>query len=254
MKVYLFYPSGNLTALVKYKPKNSEEKNLIETKVLNINPSVEQIGFIYSEDNIYKLEMVHDELCINAVFSYLNYLEIYKQCLPVELYLVWPDYWVIGEKASGADQYKIDFPTIYEHQILIKDYTIVELPGITHIFYTWSEEKFLDFLKFQINRLKNNTSDSVTWIHRTQETTENTTLIPYIYYHKNQKIIQETSCGSWTIAFVAKEIFENKILGGKKWSIQQTSWEKLSLTTKSQKWLLHCSIKNQVYFREVFDL
>lgn len=74
MRVHLLYPSGNLTALVETKPRSQQFKQDIENKIYKNFPNVEQVGFIYFENNKNVLEMVGNEMCINACLCYYRLL------------------------------------------------------------------------------------------------------------------------------------------------------------------------------------
>lgn len=58
MDIHFLYPSGNPTAIVCHKPNNPNQKYFIGKKIIEIFPSIEQVGFIYKENTDYSLEMV----------------------------------------------------------------------------------------------------------------------------------------------------------------------------------------------------
>lgn len=248
MKVYIFYPSWNLTALVDFKPQNDEEKYSIEQKIFSQNAHIEQVGFIYQEDWVYKLEMSHNELCVNAVFSYLCYLDLHEDIAHTEIYLVWPDFWILGKKSDSQLEYIIEFPAIRKHQIVqLHESTRIELPGISHIFFEWAEKDFDTFLTTTISQLKNVSSDIVTGIHCIKHSEElEDQLKPYIYYHRTGTVVLETSCSSWSIALVARNIFSIWEEWMRVLRIWQISGEALKIETNFSDGSLHCSIKNTV--------
>lgn len=243
MKIYTFYPSWNLTALVDYKPKDNEDKDIIEQEIFSQNPNIEQVWFIYQEDSVYKLEMAHNELCVNAIFSYLCYLDIHEHIVHVEIYLVWPDYGILGKKTHIQWEYILEFPAIREYQIVkIDNATLVELPGITHIFFEGSGECFDSFLEKTIPKL-DKTINRVTWINTVWA---NSQLIPYIYYQRTGKIVHETSCSSGSIALVARDIFSTRMAWSWISKVLQVSGDVLEIETNFSDKTLHCCIKNRV--------
>ena len=69
MNIHFLYPSGNPTAIVCHKPNNPNQKYFIGGKIIEKYPSIEQVGFLYKENNNFTLEMTGNELCINASLS-----------------------------------------------------------------------------------------------------------------------------------------------------------------------------------------
>jgi len=58
MNIHFLYPSGNPTALVFYRPNNANQKYFIGKKIVETYPAIEQVGFLYKENEQYNLEMV----------------------------------------------------------------------------------------------------------------------------------------------------------------------------------------------------
>jgi len=58
MNIHFLYPSGNPTALVCYHPNNANQKYFIGEKIIETYPAIEQVGFLYKENEQYILEMV----------------------------------------------------------------------------------------------------------------------------------------------------------------------------------------------------
>lgn len=249
MKIYTFYPSWNLTALVDHKPKSNEEKNMIEQKIFLQNPDIEQVWFIYQEDWVHKLEMAHNELCVNAIFSYLCYLDIYEDIVHGEIYLVWPDYGVMWWKIEEGNEFFIHMPTIYQHQVITFDnISLVELPWIKHIFYTGAESDFSDFLARQIDELWNIEWDFVTGVHMyTQSEPQEMSLHSFVYYHQDQRLVHETSCASGSIALVVNEVFKQQWDWHKNWKIHQLSGAVITIKSIYKLEGLNCVIRNTVF-------
>ena len=61
---YLFSPSGNDTALVEGIDIDEYTKKILNDKIMEIHPNIEQVGFISLDK--YKLEMAGGEFCGNA--------------------------------------------------------------------------------------------------------------------------------------------------------------------------------------------
>ncbi len=64
---YIADPTGNITALVDYKP--DIDLKTAAHKIMNDDNSIEQVGFISFDDEKIKLRMSGDEFCGNAAMS-----------------------------------------------------------------------------------------------------------------------------------------------------------------------------------------
>lgn len=245
MEIFTFYPSGNLTALVCYRPKETE-KMVIEEKIFQIYPQIEQVWFIYLEDNIYKLEMTHGELCVNAILSYLCYLDLYMSVFDTEIYLVWPNYKIRGIKSS-TQEYTVYFPDIYQAQFLSLDSVdIVDMKGIKHIYIEYNSTDFIPNLNYQICILKHQSVEWVSGVNWVENKDWVIILHPYIFYHSNHRVTYETSCSSWSIGLVVSKVFKENITHAKTWEIQQLSWEYIRINSCLKNGVLSCRITNTV--------
>lgn len=254
MNIHILYPSWNPTALVELKPTDFAQKKDIETVIIEKYPQIEQVGFIYTNDWIPMLEMVNEELCINAIFSYLYVLKMKIWTDKQEIHLIWPNYWVIWEKKNES-YFTLHFPTIYTNQIFsFENYSIVDLPWIRHILSPLPQEDFIKFMDTEISQLKLRTGLLVTGINRLSSVKNEIYLESYIYYHKNNILIPETSCWSGTLAYVANEISKNKTPRKTWWEIRQVSWDILRVEWFLWEDGIHCSISNTVIYENFFIL
>lgn len=249
MKIHFLYPSWNLTALVEIQPKNIDEKKNITSKILTKYTKVEQVGFIYWVDGINMLEMADGELCVNAIFSYLCLLNRDKGVHKTEIYLVWPNYWITGEK-KWATKYLLDFPTVYQHQIIqLNDYSVVELQWITHIVTEMNQKNFEIFMENQLKTLKLKHRHTVTGISNIYHNKNYISITPYIYYSQSDTLICETCCASASISVVANEILQKNLQKKIKWHIWQVSWKKLEIEAFWLNDEIHWTISNHVLYK-----
>ena len=68
IEYYILDPAGNITALVTNAVSHKEYKPIAD-RIMSINKSVEQVGFVTFGKNDIKLNMAGDEFCGNAVMS-----------------------------------------------------------------------------------------------------------------------------------------------------------------------------------------
>lgn len=198
VKVHLVYPSWNLTALVEIKPANKAFKESVEKKVYEKFPDVEQVWFIYTENNYPTLEMVGNELCINAALCYFHLCILRDKTLH-QIFIKWPNCIIEGWQTDNELIY-IDFPQFNQHAIThnpTNDTQIVQLPGITHIFTKNTNHTPIELAK---TSMQEGVAIGVSHI---QENSDITHLRTHIFLPHIWNFREETACGSSTIAYGA---------------------------------------------------
>jgi len=195
---HLLYPSWNLTALVEVKPANQAYKESIEKRVYENFPDVEQVWFIYTENNCPTLEMVGGEICVNATLCYFHLCTLRDKNLR-QIFIKWPNCIVRWWQNIDGSNY-IDFPQLNRNVLMYdpaKDAQIVKLPGITHIFTKNQDHTPAELAQPYIHE---GGAIGVSHIHENKETTNLRThiFLPHIWSFR-----EETACGSAAIAYGA---------------------------------------------------
>lgn len=72
IKYNIYYPSGNTTALVIGSDYLQFRKRINES-IMKMHNNIEQVGFVFVENDVYKLEMAGGEFCGNATRSAAYY-------------------------------------------------------------------------------------------------------------------------------------------------------------------------------------
>jgi hypothetical protein len=244
---HLLYPAGNLTALVEIKPANQAYKEKIERLIYEKFPEVEQVGFIYTENKQHVLEMTGNEMCVNATLSYFH-LCFLREKEVTNIFVKWPDCYLEWYKKTD-NSICLKFPEIDSQNIehnLTNNTHIVRLPGIVHIF-THNKEHDKELLA--VPHLKSDNALGVSFVDNREDTTK---LRTHIFLSHIGIFREETSCGSWTIAYGA---LMAKKQGSISEQISQLSGQNSHITaTIKDDWYIKLQITNEVEYRGIYML
>jgi hypothetical protein len=233
MDIHFLYPSGNPTALVYYRPNNTNQKYFIGKKIIELYPKIEQVGFVYKENEQYTLEMVWSELCINATLcSFFLLNKIYTKKINT-LYLKGPDQFVEGGiLANGKTKTSFALPqnniSIWSHAPEQLDR--VDFPWITH-FYLKKYTQDFDNISFSLLNLFKDTLE--VWaigINQFQKKGDIIKLDTYVMVKDAGTIIKETACWSGCLWLTSISLPEkvNEIdlnILQASWEIVETHWK-----------------------------
>lgn len=244
---HLLYPSGNLTALVEIKPPNQAYKEKTERLIYEKFPEVEQVGFIYTDNGQYVLEMTGNEMCVNATLCYFHLCFLRKKEIK-NIFMKWPNCYLEWYKKAD-NSICLKFPEIHNQDIehnLSNNTHVVRLPGIVHIF---TDDKSHDKELLAVPHLKHDNALGISLV----DTHENITqLRTHIFLSHIGTFREETSCGSWTIAYGA---LMTKKQGSISEQINQLSGKNNYITgTMNDDWYIHLELSNQVEYRGIFDI
>ena len=244
---HLLYPSGNLTALVEIKPANQAYKEKIERLIYDKFSEVEQVGFIYTENGQYVLEMTGNEMCVNATMCYFHLCSLRGKEVK-SIFLKWPDCYLEWYKKSD-NSICLKFPEFHNRNIehnLANNTHIVRLPGIVHIF---TDDEKHDKELLAVPHLQHDNALGVSFVDANEDTTK---LRTHIFLSHIGTFREETSCGSWTIAYGA---LMAKRQGFISQQINQLSGKNNHIIgTMNQDWYINLELSNQVEYRGIFDI
>lgn len=222
MNIHFLYPSGNPTALVCYRPNNANQKYFIGEKIIETYPAIEQVGFLYKENEQYILEMVWNELCINATLcSFFLLNKIYTKNNNT-IYLKGPDRFVQGGVlANGAT--KTSFLLRKDNISIWEQLDRVDFPGITHFYLKQYTQNFDNISHSLLNLFKDTLEVWAIGINQFQKKGDIVKLDTYVMVKEAGTIIKETACWSgclWLTGISLSEKIKEIDL-----SILQASWE-----------------------------
>jgi len=200
----VYYPGGNTTALVKKKIQNTKLKKIINDKIMYSNPSIEQVGFIWSKKNKYYLEMAGGEFCANATRSAMY--EILRNETGTNISIIIPT--INGSLKGGLDNKDVwtevpSSPTKPLKEIR-GDYFVVNFNGISQIVVpTKKRITNVSILKNRAKRILSETNllsekkaSGVMFLTNTNQYI----LDPVVWVRDIQTFFYETSCGTGTAA------------------------------------------------------
>jgi len=265
MKInYMKYnASGNISALVLDKVEQSNYKE-INDYILELDNTIEQVGFILSDKEPYTLEMAGLELCVNATRSFALYLSKqhhinhvmintsgYKQPIPLD----------INEDDVTI---KLDIP-IDMQWLTFKgnSYPIIHLEGISHvlidndnIFDTKTLHELIDVIDHPKSLLDISDNDDSIFISTIKDIPaigfmfcnyNLNTMSPIVYVRETNTLIPEGSCGSGSIAYA---YFLNKLSNKESFKIKQPGGY-LEVSIKDNAYYLSGDIKlEQIVFHK----
>ena len=241
---HLLYPSGNLTALVEVKTANKAFKEKTERLIYQKFPEVEQVGFIYTENGEYILEMAGNEMCVNATLCYFHLCFLREKEIK-KIFIKWPNCYLEWLR-NDDDSICLLFPEIHDKNIehnLSNNTHVVRLPGIVHIF---TEDPTHDKALLAAPHLSSHNALGVSFVDTNKPITS---LKTHIFLSHIGTFREETSCGSWAIAYGA---LVTKKHGSISEQITQLSGKNsyIAATTKND-WYIQLKLSNQVEYRGV---
>lgn len=203
MKLSIYYPGGNTTALVLQKPKDQFEKVRINNQILKAFPDVEQVGFVWQYNDNNYLEMAGGEFCGNAARSAIYKLIEKKKALNLIFIIDGQPTKLTGGKYSNGDIW-VQIPFEGERYFEIDNYFIVLIKGITNVvieknsFFTSQKAAKIEAKKIleKLDLLKYSASGVIFLIQKKQQYF----MEPVVWVKKIKTFFYETACGSGTAA------------------------------------------------------
>jgi len=193
IKIKLFSPGGNTTALIEQAV--GFFKNKLAQEIIKTNPEVEQVGFLNS-DNELNLVMMGDELCINAAqCAALLWSQKLKQA-SLQFRMSGLNNEVAAEIWENQVTLKFDNDLIVKTQEIPEGW-LVDLQGIRYVITLKLISSHKDAEEI-LNAYKKDTP-AVGLISLTIEN-NNLDIVPWIWVEATNTLINETACGSGSIA------------------------------------------------------
>ncbi|HEX8965259.1 MAG TPA: hypothetical protein VF820_02415, partial [Patescibacteria group bacterium] len=206
-------PGGNNTALIEGLFSPSERKQ-INKKIMQIYPTVEQIGFYrYDEEkNLANLEMAGGEFCGNACRS-LAYLLIKSTYGKLKIKSSGTNQIIKAGMNKGYSYTQIPVNNLFENiKKINKNIWQVTLEGITHLIL-YEKSPIIDIngiKKFGMDLLNKTKLSETEKAAGVMIVTEDRKLFPVVWVRDIQTLFLETSCASGTSAIAALELYKNK--------------------------------------------
>lgn len=253
MNIHFLYPSGNPTALVFYRPNNANQKYFIGKKIVETYPAIEQVGFLYKENEQYNLEMVWNELCINATLcSFFLLNKIYTKNNNT-IYLQGPNRFVEGDILANGET-KTSFLLRKDNISIWEQLDRVDFPWITHFYLKQYTQDFDNISHSLLNLFKDTLDTWAIGINQFQKKGDKVQLDTYVMVKEAGTIIKETACWSgclWLTGISLSEKIKEVDL-----SILQASWETIATYGKTHNNNeLSLDIVNKVdYIWKIWDL
>lgn len=195
---------GNKTAFVVFPVDPRVRAPYAEHIMREIDPTIEQVGFIAPsyEDKPLRMDMAGGEFCANATRAYGLYDAICNDVQGMDSVFVY---------VSGADEpvevrvntdinyAMVDMPFVEkmeEVEIGGKKYPVVTFPGISHMIVEEepSEEKAREYV-IELREKVDNLAYGILFLDR-----EKTFVTPYVHVLETKTFIKESSCGSGAAA------------------------------------------------------
>ena len=241
IKYKVYNPAGNITALVLGDNFSLEERKIINSKIMEEDSRIEQVGFVSETEK--RLTMAGGEFCGNATRCAIAYYDIKeKENIMINNQVI----------KGGKKDYNIwcEIPiNKYEFNMLEEDIYIVKLEGITMIIINekLSEKYLLKNMKEEgmkiINKYKV-LDDAVGVIFL--EKTDLLKIYPVVWVKDIDTIFLENACGSGTVATsMVESVLENK---SNIYQIMQPSGEILETDIKLENGIVTKAIlKGKIY-------
>lgn len=211
MNIHFLYPSGNPTAIVCHKPNNPNQKYFIGGKIIEKYPSIEQVGFLYKENNNFTLEMTGNELCINASLSAFFLInKIYTKKVDI-IYLKGPNRFIEGTFLdNGATRiwFNIHKNGISTWDTKIEQLYRVDFPWITHFYLTEFTDNFDNISRSLLDLFRYTLDVEAIWINQFNNSNGTIQLETYVMVKEAGTIIKETSCWSGCLWLTAIKLLE----------------------------------------------
>lgn len=214
----IYYPGGNTTALVEGINFNRQEMKVINNRIMENEPSVEQVGF-YSTEGGLELQMAGGEFCGNAARSvamsqyngqpYKMKLRVSGVTQPIE----------VGVDATGAAWSEIpieagDKPVrkLSESTYLIAlegiTQVVVLVPNLTNIRSDAPDQFRRDAYQL-LERLGLTKSVPAAGVIYVDNSTQVSRIVPVVWVRAIETLFVETACGSGTMAFALQQAYKS---------------------------------------------
>ena len=195
----IFNPAGNITALVLGDEYNLEQKKLINKKIMEQEPKVEQVGFI--SQKYKRLTMAGGEFCGNATRCATLYYIEKQQSIELEI----NNNKIkagINEKEEvwckiPIEQYKIIKIHKNIYKVLLKGITILVVNDITN--YKNFKQNARGLIK------KYNLDDDAVGVMFVDRVENIIKIYPIVWVREIDTLFFENACGSGTIAVAMLE-------------------------------------------------
>lgn len=198
-------PAGNITGFVVWPVYPGYRKAYQDAIMKQIDPTVEQVGFISPayEGPPLRLDMTGGEFCANATRAYGLYSATFleeKGEFNMEVYVSGIDHPVnvIADTNKNTAYIALEAPSaVHEIELDSKKYKAFELQGITHLIVDDREED-KDFVDKALEKLKSEIDAKAYGVMFYNK--EKSELIPYVNVTETNTLFRESSCGSGTAA------------------------------------------------------
>ena len=212
----IYNPAGNITALVIGDKYTKEEKRLINDKIMEKEPNVEQVGFLSEEE--VKITMAGGEFCGNAIRCAILYYKLQKDTSNIK---------INNEFIKGGRENNNVWCSIHVEENLIskinnKIYKVL-LKDIT-ILVVYNKVK-KENLKIEAKKIikKYNIDDIAIGVMFVDKMEKYIEMYPVVWVKEINTFFLENSCGSGTISVSMVENFLN--INNRKYIIKQPSEE-----------------------------
>ncbi len=211
---YLFSPCGNDTALVEGTDIDEQTKKILNDRIMNIHPNIEQVGFIGLDK--YKLKMAGGEFCGNATRCAAYY---YLKGKSGEIKIDISNNMIIkagvNEEGKAWSQIPLytgkDFIRVVDNGI----YEII-MSGIKYIILEKEisklyllDKKNLKSSAMNILKKYNIKESEAIGVIFLEQINEKIKIHPVVWVKKINTLFYETACGSGTTAVAILEAVKN---------------------------------------------
>jgi diaminopimelate epimerase len=204
-------PGGNDTALVQ-GIFNPAVKKIINDKIMQKYPNVEQVGFYQSNNKSIRLDMAGGEFCGNATRSLAYLLLAQKEGL-VNISVSGTDKLLSAGVKNGYSFSQIPLKENNLIEKIDKNIWKVSLDGITHlVVYKKTAKAELETMKNDgMQLLKKTKLDQTEKAAGVMYVMEDFKIIPIVWVRDIQTLFLETACGSGTAAVgIVQLVKQNK--------------------------------------------
>ncbi len=268
IQLIICYPGGNINGIVANlidridQPYVAEEILQSYNKGRRRDDQIEQIGFIekpIDPQAVSRLQMSGGEfsgnaaLCLSEIILAPNTTRCIEVSGTTQL--------MTARKYS--DNYvssQMPIPRQLKEQYTLEKLPMIQMDGITHIIVNSAQmksEKEQRTLAMQIISRNGFSKFPATGILFITQSSENTTMIPYIYFRKGQQyeLVKETSCGSGSVA-VAITSFRKQNRQSIVERILQPSGCELFVTVENTNSTLSCQLKGivKILYRSTYPI
>ncbi len=215
---YIIYnPAGNITALVVGDEYNLEQRMLINNRIMEKEPKVEQVGFVSQKD--IKLTMAGGEFCGNATRCAILYYIGKQQNIEIEINNNRLKAGINEEKEIWCEMpiegYNIENLDDNIYKVVLKGITILVVKEIEN--YTNLKQNAMDLIK------KYNLDDDAIGVMFVENVEDIIKMYPIVWVKEIDTLFFENACGSGTTAVTMLESWLKK--SSNKYDVMQQSGE-----------------------------